>query len=84
MNSAGMGRISPAMWEQYAQNSYLQAYGRFLPRPPSVFSDGAFAPAPPIIPTPVDQPPPGGSYPGPRWWQYRQAWNLPTRRGRRG
>jgi 8-oxo-dGTP pyrophosphatase MutT (NUDIX family) len=84
VNSGGMGRISPAMWEQYAQNSYLQAYGKFLPRPPEIFSDGAFAPAPPIIPTPVDQPPPGGSYPGPRWWQYRQAWNLPTPPGTEG
>lgn len=84
VNSAGTGRISPAMWEQYAQNSYLQAYGKFLPRSPSVFSDGAFAPAPPIIPTPVDQPPPGGQYPGPRWWQYRQAWNLPTPPGTEG
>jgi 8-oxo-dGTP pyrophosphatase MutT (NUDIX family) len=83
-NAAGMGRVSPAMWEQYAQNSYMNAYGPFLPRPPELFSDGAFAPAPPIIPTPLDQPPRGGIYAGPRWWEYRQAWNLPTPPGTEG
>jgi 8-oxo-dGTP pyrophosphatase MutT (NUDIX family) len=80
---AGAGRLSPGMLESF-QNSYLQAYGPYLDRPAEIFSDGAFAPSPPIIPTPVDQPFPGATYPSPRYWQYRQAWNLPTPPGTEG
>ena len=65
-------------------NPYENQYGPFLDRPSRVFTDGAFSPASPIQPTPVDVPPPGGTYPGPRWWQYRQSWNLPTPPGSEG
>jgi SPP1 gp7 family putative phage head morphogenesis protein len=79
-----MGRISPAMAEMYAQGNYSNVYGPFLERPASVFSDGAFAPSPPIQPTPVDQPYPGAQFPSPRRWQYRPSWNLPTPPGTEG
>ena len=38
----------------------------------------------PIQPVPVDEPPPGGQFPDPRWWQYRTGWNLPTQPGSEG
>jgi len=82
--SSGMGRISPVQAEMYYNNSYANNYGPFLPRPSRTFTDGAFAPMSPIQPTPLDEPPPGGMYPGPRWWQYRTAWNLPTPPGTEG
>jgi len=82
--ASGMGRISPVQAEMYYNNSYANTYGPFLPRDPRVFTDGAFAPMSPIQPTPVDEPPPGGTFPGPRWWQYRNAWNLPTPPGSEG
>jgi 8-oxo-dGTP pyrophosphatase MutT (NUDIX family) len=59
-------------------------YGPFLPRPSRAFTDGAFGPMSPIQPVPVDQPPPGGEFPDPRWWQYRTGWNLPTQPGTEG
>jgi len=82
--AGGMGRISPIQAEMYLNNSYANTYGPFLPRDSSVFTNGAFAPMSPIQPTPVDEPPPGGTFPGPRWWQYRTAWNLPTPPGTEG
>jgi 8-oxo-dGTP pyrophosphatase MutT (NUDIX family) len=82
--SSGMGRISPIQAEMYYNNSYANTYGPFLPRDPRVFTDGAFAPMSPIQPTPVDEPSPGATFPGPRWWQYRNAWNLPTPPGSEG
>jgi 8-oxo-dGTP pyrophosphatase MutT (NUDIX family) len=59
-------------------------YGPFLPRPSRMFTDGAFGPMSPIQPVPVDEPPPGGEFPDPRWWQYRVGWNLPTLPGTEG
>jgi 8-oxo-dGTP pyrophosphatase MutT (NUDIX family) len=82
--SSGMGRISPVQSEMFYNNQHTDTYGPFLDRPSRVFTDGAFAPMSPIQPTPVDQPPPGGTYPGPRYWQYRTAWNLPTPPGTEG
>jgi hypothetical protein len=82
--SGGMGRISPIQAEMYYNNSYANTYGPFLPRPSRTFTDGAFAPMSPIQPTPVDEPPVGGTFPGPRYWQYRNAWNLPTPPGSEG
>ena len=73
---SGMGRINPDTFYSAAYN--MSDRVQFLDRPSSVFSDGAFAPAPPIQPVPVDQPPPGAGFPDPRWWQYRVGWNLPT------
>ena len=56
-STPGMSRISPALAEMMTPGgSYSAAYGQFLPRPSQVFTDGAFAPASPIYPTPVDQP----------------------------
>ena len=79
---SGMGRINP---DTYLAGAYSTSnYGPFLDRPASVFSDGAFAPAPPIQPVPVDSPPPGGMFPDPRLWQYRVGWNLPTPPGTEG
>jgi 8-oxo-dGTP pyrophosphatase MutT (NUDIX family) len=39
---------------------------------------------PPIQPVPVDQPPPGGTFPDPRYWPYTPGWNLPTPPGTEG
>jgi 8-oxo-dGTP pyrophosphatase MutT (NUDIX family) len=78
------GRISPVQSEMLYNNPYRDSYGPFLPRNPEVFSDGAFGPMPPIQPTPVDQPPAGGLFPDPRWWQYTTGWNLPTPPGSEG
>jgi 8-oxo-dGTP pyrophosphatase MutT (NUDIX family) len=82
--ASGYGRISPVQSEAYFNNPYRNSYGPFLPRNPVVFSDGAFGPMPPIQPVPVDQPPLGGEFPDPRWWQYAQGWNLPTPPGTEG
>ena len=82
--ASGYGRISPVQSEAYFNNPYRDTYGPFLPRNPEVFSDGAFGPMPPIQPVPVDQPPAGGQFPDPRWWQYTQGWNLPTPPGTEG
>jgi 8-oxo-dGTP pyrophosphatase MutT (NUDIX family) len=80
----GLGRISPIQSEMYYNNPYRNTYGPFLPRQPEIFSDGAFGPMPPIQPVPIDQPPAGGQFPDPRWWQYTQGWNLPTPPGTEG
>jgi len=82
--SSGMGRVSPVQSEMYYQNPYKGSYGPFMPRQPEAFSDGAFSPMPPIQPVPVDQPPPGGTFPDPRYWPYTPGWNLPTPPGTEG
>jgi 8-oxo-dGTP pyrophosphatase MutT (NUDIX family) len=79
-----MGRISPVQAEMYYQNSHANAYGPFLPRDSRTFTDGAFGPFSPIQPVPVDEAPPGGLFPDPRWWEYRVGWNLPTPPGTEG
>src|ERR1017187_9615182 len=68
----------------YGNPNAMSGYGPFLPRPSSVFTDGAFGPMSPIQPIPVDQPRPGGDFPDPRWWQPPQSWNLPTAPGTEG
>ena len=84
-HSGGMSRISPALSEMMMPGgSYSAAYSQFLPRPSQLFTDGAFAPASPIYPTPVDEPTHPGGLPGPRWWQPRVGWNLPTPPGTEG
>jgi 8-oxo-dGTP pyrophosphatase MutT (NUDIX family) len=67
-------------------NPYAAAngYGPFLPRPSRVFTDGAFGPAAPIQPVPVDEPAIPGGFPDPRLWQYPVSWNLPTQPGSEG
>lgn len=55
------------------------AYGGLaLPRSPQDFTDGAFGPFSPIIPSPVDGVPEGGDFPLARREEYRVGWNLPT------
>src|SRR5215472_7283200 len=81
---SGMGRISPAMAQAIMGGSYANIYGPFLERPAPVFTDGAFAPAAPIQPTPINNPPYGGTFPGPRYWEPRPSWNLPTPPGTEG
>ena len=44
-------------------NPYQPGYGPFLPRPSDDFTAGAFAPFSPILPVPVDQPPPAAPAP---------------------
>ena len=81
---SGMGRVSPVSAEMYLNNPYRNTYGPFHPRPSMTFTDGAFGPMSPIQPVPVDEPPLGGMYPDPRYWQYRTGWNLPTQPGSEG
>lgn len=58
--------------------SWTQSYGGFLPRPSSDFTEGAFGPFSPILPVPVDAPPPGADRAEPRREEYRVGWNLPV------
>lgn len=53
-------------------------YSGYLPRQPWQFTQGAFGPAGPVLPTPVDQPPEGAERPEPRRYEYRVGWNLPV------
>jgi len=84
--SGGWGAISPVAANAQFGNPYAAqyGYGPFLPRPSRTFTDGAFGPMAPIQPAPVDEPPPGGQFPDPRWWQYPVGWNLPTQPGAEG
>lgn len=59
-------------------NPYSYGLGPFLPRPSDEFTAGAFAPFSPILPVPVDQPPPGAERPQPRRRQYEVGANLPS------
>ena len=63
--SGGRGAISQVAANAMYGNPYAAAsgYGPFLPRPSSVFTNGAFGPMSPIQPVPVDEPPPGGEFP---------------------
>lgn len=58
--------------------SWTQSYGGFLPRPSADFTEGAFGPFSPILPVPVDAPPPGAERAEPRREEYRVGWNLPV------
>jgi ADP-ribose pyrophosphatase YjhB (NUDIX family) len=83
--SGGWGSINQVAANAQWGNPYSQSgYGPFLPRPSTVFTDGAFGPMSPIQPVPVDQPPPGGEFPDPRYWQAPVGWNLPTQPGSEG
>jgi hypothetical protein len=55
-----------------------------MARPARTFTQGAFGPMSPILPVPVDEPPPGGSLPDPRRFQYEVGYNLPTIPGQEG
>ena len=83
--SGGWGPMNSVAANAMYGNPYSQSgYGPFLPRPSRTFTDGAFGPMSPIQPVPVDEPPPGGTFPDPRLWQYRTGWNLPTQPGTEG
>ena len=83
--SGGWGQLnSVAAGAMYGNPRAGSGYGPFLPRPSATFSDGAFGPMSPIQPVPVDEPPPGGTFPDPRWWQAPVGWNLPTQPGTEG
>lgn len=58
--------------------TWTQSYGGFLPRPTDDFTEGAFGPFSPILPVPVDAPPPGAERAEPRREEYRVGWNLPV------
>ena len=59
-------------------SGYSRPWGPFLPRPGSTFTEGAFGPMSPILPVPVDQPPPGFPRAQPRRWQPYVGYNLPV------
>jgi len=80
----GIGRISPLAWDLSEDAGYARAYAPFMPRPARTFTSGAFGPFSPILPVPVDEPPPGGQLPDPRRFDYPVGWNLPTIPGQDG
>ena len=59
-------------------DNWARTYGGFLPRPSGDFTEGAFGPFSPILPVPVDAPPPGAERAEPRREEYRVGWNLPV------
>lgn len=60
------------------ERGYANAYGPFLERPARTFTQGAFGPFSPILPVPVDEPPPGAEQPDPRRFEFSVGWNLPV------
>lgn len=72
------GRISPLAAQLANEHGYASTYGPFLPRPARTFTEGAFGPFSPILPVPVDAPPPGAELPDPRRFDYPVGWNLPA------
>lgn len=79
LNAPSIGQMSPLAMQLANEGGYARAYGPFLPRPTQAFTEGAFGPFSPILPVPVDAPPPGDfERPEPRRWQYPVGWNLPT------
>jgi hypothetical protein len=78
--------VSPA-GAYFGQPSPLQqqldewTFGRLnasLPRPASMFTQGAFGPLTPIHPVAIDVPRAGSERPTPRRWQYPVGWNMPV------
>jgi SPP1 gp7 family putative phage head morphogenesis protein len=72
------GGISPLAYQLSSEAGYANAYSGFLPRPPLTFTQGAFGPFSPILPAPVDEPPPGAARPTPRRYEFEVGWNLPV------
>lgn len=81
-SSPNFGAVSPLARQldtgSSGGGSWTQAYGGFLPRPSSDFTEGAFGPFSPILPVPVDAPPEGAERAEPRREEYRVGWNLPV------
>lgn len=79
---ANFGQISPLAAQLDTGgsqgDSWARTYGGFLPRPAQDFTEGAFGPFSPILPVPVDAPPPGAERAEPRREEYRVGWNLPV------
>jgi SPP1 gp7 family putative phage head morphogenesis protein len=71
------GSTSPLVQQLDVANGYASAYGNFLPRPASTFTQGAFGPFSPILPVPVDTPTESGRA-DPRRTPYEPGWNLPV------
>jgi len=77
-NAPSIGQFSPLAAQLANEGGYARSYGPFLPRPTESFTAGAFGPFSPILPVPVDSPPPEFERPEPRRWEYTVGWNLPT------
>ena len=78
LHAPSYGQFSPLAASLANETSYRNVYGPFLPRPARTFTEGAFGPFSPILPVPVDEPPPGAAMPDPRLFQYQVGWNLPV------
>jgi hypothetical protein len=78
LNAPSTGQYSPLAAQLANEGGYARTYGPFLPRPTESFTAGAFGPFSPILPVPVDAPPPEFERPEPRRWEYTVGWNLPT------
>lgn len=78
LNAPSIGQFSPLAAQLANEGGYARTYGPFLPRPTESFTAGAFGPFSPILPVPVDSPPPEFERPEPRRWEYAVGWNLPT------
>lgn len=79
--SSGYGSNAAAMANAYGGQGWAHAYGQTepgLPRFPSVFTDGAFGPQTPILPVPINEPPPGSDFSEPRLFENMVGWNLPV------
>ncbi len=74
------GAVSPVAQQLDTMNGYTYSdtYGRFLPRPPQTFTQGAFGPFSPILPVPVDTPDEESGRARPRRVQEQVGWNLPV------
>src|SRR5579859_5183845 len=73
------GQVSPLQAQLESGGAgWAQAYQSYLPRPSRDFTEGAFGPLSPIIPTPVDAPPEGSEFAEPRTHEYQVGWNLPV------
>jgi SPP1 gp7 family putative phage head morphogenesis protein len=73
-----IGQVSPLAAQLANEGGYSRAYGGFLPRPTKAFTEGAFGPFSPILPVPIDEPPPDAERPEARRFDYRVGWNLPV------
>lgn len=81
-SSGGWGTNAAAMANSGTYSTgWAAAYGQpspGLPRPPGIFTDGAFGPLSPILPVPVNNPPEGSSFVEPRLFENEVGWNLPV------
>ena len=82
--SGAWGSRASAMANHYGGSTnagWAAAYGQpapGLPRPPEIFTDGAFGPQNPILPVPINEPPPGSDFAEPRLFEQEVGWNLPV------